>query len=47
MAERRVLIAGIRAELHKLVRALALRDYPAAAKLLAPGDGRSLDAGAA
>jgi superfamily II RNA helicase len=35
-AEHRVLVAGIRAQLHKLVRALALRDYAAAAKLLAP-----------
>jgi superfamily II RNA helicase len=38
-AERRALIAGVRAQLHKLVRALSLRDYAAAAKLLAPGDG--------
>ena len=40
-AERRALIAGIRAKLHKLVRALALRDYPAAVKLLATGDGEA------
>jgi hypothetical protein len=38
-AERRALIAGVRAKLHKLVRALALRDYPGAAKLLTVGEG--------
>ncbi len=35
-AERRVLVAGIRAGLHKLVHALARRDFVTAAKLLAP-----------
>jgi superfamily II RNA helicase len=39
VAERRALVATIRVELHKLVRALARRDYPAAARLLAPGEG--------
>jgi hypothetical protein len=36
-AERRALHAAIRAELHKLVRLLARRDYAGAARLLAPG----------
>ena len=36
-AERRALHAAVRAELHKLLRALARRDYPTAARLLAPG----------
>jgi len=36
-AERRALHAAIRAELHKLVRALARRDYAAAARVLTPG----------
>ncbi|HTB58806.1 MAG TPA: DUF3516 domain-containing protein, partial [Polyangia bacterium] len=35
-AERRATIAGIRAELHKLVGALARRDFAAAARLCAP-----------
>ena len=39
VAERRALVATIRVELHKLVRALARRDYTAAARLLAPGEG--------
>ena len=38
VAERRALVATIRVELHKLVRALARRDYPAAARLLAAGE---------
>ena len=38
-AERRALLAAIRAELHKLVRLLARRDYAGAARLLAPRDG--------
>jgi len=37
VAERRALLAAIRVELHKLVRALARRDYPAAVRLVAPG----------
>jgi len=37
-AERRALHAAIRAELHKLVRLLARRDYAGAVRLLAPGD---------
>jgi hypothetical protein len=40
-AERRALHAAIRAELHKLVRALARRDYGAAARLVAAGPGES------
>jgi len=36
VAERRAFNAAIRAELHKLVRALARRDYAAAARVLAP-----------
>jgi superfamily II RNA helicase len=39
VAERRALVATIRVELHKLVRALARRDYPAAARLLMAGEG--------
>ncbi len=40
VAERRATVAAIRAELHKLVRALARRDYAAAARLRSsPGDG--------
>jgi uncharacterized protein DUF3516/helicase-like protein len=39
VAERRALVATIRVELHKLVRALARRDYPAAARLLVAGEG--------
>ena len=35
-AERRATVAGIRAELHKLVGALARRDFAAAARLCAP-----------
>ena len=44
-AERRATVAGIRAELHKLVGALARRDFAAAARLCAPvvGRGRALD----
>src|SRR5580698_5511749 len=38
-AERRATVAGIRAELHKLVGALARRDFAAAARLCAPGAG--------
>jgi hypothetical protein len=38
-AERRALHAAIRAELHKIVRALARRDYATAARLLAAGGG--------
>ncbi|HVV53622.1 MAG TPA: DUF3516 domain-containing protein [Polyangia bacterium] len=38
-AERRATVAAIRAELHKLVAALARRDHAAAARLCAPGDG--------
>jgi hypothetical protein len=38
-AERRALNAAVRAELHKLVRALARRDYAAAIRVLAPGTG--------
>jgi superfamily II RNA helicase len=38
-AERRALNATVRAELHKLVRALARRDYAAAVRVLAPGTG--------
>ncbi len=41
VAERRALNATIRAELHKLVRALARRDYAAAARVLAPGVGET------
>jgi superfamily II RNA helicase len=41
VAERRALMAAIRVELHKLVRALARRDYPAAARLVAPGVGET------
>ncbi len=37
VAEKRALVAAIRVELHKLVRALARRDYPAAIRLIAPG----------
>ncbi|HEY4394955.1 MAG TPA: DUF3516 domain-containing protein [Polyangia bacterium] len=37
-AERRATVAAIRAELHKLVAALARRDYAAAARLVAAGD---------
>ena len=37
MAERRAFNAAIRAELHKLLRALAKRDYAAAVRVLAPG----------
>jgi len=37
VAERRALMATIRVELHKLVRALARRDYASAARLVAPG----------
>jgi len=36
VAERRATVAGIRAELHKLVGALARRDFAAAARLCAP-----------
>ena len=39
VAERRALHAAIRAEMHKLVRALARRDYATALRPLAPGDG--------
>jgi hypothetical protein len=39
--ERRATIAAIRAELHKLLAALARRDYAAAARLVAPGDGEA------
>jgi hypothetical protein len=38
-AERRALHAAIRAELHKIVRALSRRDYAAAARLLVAGGG--------
>jgi hypothetical protein len=38
-AERRAFNAAIRVELHKVVRALARRDYAAAARVLAPGTG--------
>jgi uncharacterized protein DUF3516 len=38
-AERRAVIAGVRAELHRLVRALALRDNAGAARLIATGEG--------
>jgi len=38
VAERRALLAAVRAELHKLVRALARRDYATAARLAQPGD---------
>jgi hypothetical protein len=38
-AERRAAVAGIRAELHKLVGALARRDYATAARLVSPGAG--------
>ena len=38
-AERRAFNAGIRAELHRIVRALARRDHATAAKLIAPGEG--------
>jgi superfamily II RNA helicase len=38
VAERRALLAAVRAELHKLVRALARRDYATAARLVQPGD---------
>ena len=37
VAERRAFNAAIRAELHKLLRALAKRDYAAAVRVLAPG----------
>ena len=37
VAERRALHAAIRAEMHKLVRALARRDYATALRPLAPG----------
>jgi superfamily II RNA helicase len=40
-AERRATVAAIRAELHKLVAALARRDEAAAARLVAPGDGEA------
>jgi hypothetical protein len=39
VAERRAFNAAIRAELHKLLRALAKRDYVAAVRVLAPGSG--------
>jgi hypothetical protein len=39
VAERRALLAAIRAELHKLVRLLARRDHAGAARALASGDG--------
>ena len=39
VAERRAFHAAIRAELHKLVRALARRDYAAAARVAGGGDG--------
>ena len=32
-------MAGVRAEVHRLVRALAVRDHEAAARLIAAGDG--------
>ena len=38
-AERRAGMAGVRAEVHRLVRALAVRDHEAAARLIAAGDG--------
>jgi superfamily II RNA helicase len=38
-AERRATVAAIRAELHKLVAALARRDHTAAARLVAAGEG--------
>ena len=38
VAERRALLAAVRAELHKLMRALARRDYATAARLVQPGD---------
>jgi superfamily II RNA helicase len=38
-AERRAFNASIRADLHRIVRALSRRDYAAAAKLIAPGVG--------
>ena len=41
VAERRALHAAIRAEMHKLVRALARRDYATALRPLAPGTGES------
>jgi hypothetical protein len=37
VAERRAVMAAIRVEMHKLVRALARRDYPSAVRLVAPG----------
>jgi hypothetical protein len=40
-AERRALNAAIRAELHKLLRALARKDYAAALRPLAPGAGEA------
>jgi hypothetical protein len=40
-AERRTTVAAIRAELHKLVAALARRDHAAAARLVAPRDGEA------
>jgi hypothetical protein len=40
-AERRATVAAIRAELHKLVAALARRDFATAARLVAPGDGEA------
>ena len=39
VAERRAFNAAIRAELHKLLRALAKRDYAAVVRVLAPGTG--------
>jgi superfamily II RNA helicase len=38
-AERRATMAGVRAEVHRLVRALAARDYETAARLVTAGEG--------
>jgi hypothetical protein len=40
-AERRATMAGVRAEVHRLVRALAARDYETAARLVTAGEGET------